>query len=80
MLRSLKPRVSWCALGIVGSPQWEGVHRVGFIVFWLIMEKLLNIEYFIIINSFKWELKATGEFGCIPGAIGKPLVSKIEWG
>jgi hypothetical protein len=42
------------------------------------MEKLLNIEYFIIINSFKWELKATGEFGCIPGAIGKPLVSKIE--
>jgi hypothetical protein len=41
------------------------------------MEKLLNIEYFSIENSFKLKLKTIGEFGLAFGIIGKPLVSKI---
>jgi hypothetical protein len=36
-------------LELLESPPWVGVHQVGFLMFWhMVVEKLLNIEYFFI--------------------------------
>jgi hypothetical protein len=59
------------------SPQWVWVHGVGFIMFQPKVEKLLNIEYFFIDNSFKSKLKTIGEFGHTFGIFWKPSVSRI---
>jgi len=53
------------------------VHQVGFIMFQLIVEKLLNIEQIFTKNPFKSKLKIIREFGCHLGSVGKLLVSRI---
>jgi hypothetical protein len=54
-----------------------GVHEVSFIVFLIMVEKLLNIEQFFIENLFKSKLKFLGEFGHFLGIVGKPLMNRI---
>jgi len=59
------------------SPQWVGVHQVGFIIFWHLVEKLLHIEHFQLKFSFKSKLIIIEEFGCILG-LGKSLVNRFN--
>ncbi len=53
------------------------VHQVGFIMFQLTMQNLLNIEQFFTQISFKSKLKVTGEFGHTLDILGKPSIIKI---
>jgi hypothetical protein len=54
-----------------------GVHEVSFILFLIMVEKLLNIEQFFIEKSFKSKLKFLAEFGHFLGIVGKPLMNRI---
>jgi hypothetical protein len=56
-----------------------GVHWVGFLMFWPMVKKLLNIEFYSLSLKFLFKSKLIfrGEFGHTPSIVGKPLFRRI---